>query len=39
MLRRIIFFTLYLTLTFLLGETHVDISTLCGVHFQIIKLT
>jgi len=30
---------LSLTLTFLLGETHVGLTTLCGIHFQCLVPT
>lgn len=36
--KRTLFLTLSLTLTFLLGEIHVDLNTLCKTHFESMKL-
>lgn len=36
--KRTLFLTLFLTLTFLLGEIHVDLNTLCKTYFESMKL-
>jgi len=37
--RNTLFLALSLTLTLLLGETHVGLTTLCGIHFQCVVPT